>query len=149
MKRMQFNNRLTAVRGFTLTELLIAMVIASILVMIAVPSYQSHVEKVRRSDAYSCLMDGAQRQENFFYQNNTYTTDLAALGMGAAPVSCGDGGNYNLTAAAGATGIGSSYVLTATRVAPQTSDTKCGDLTLNSTGAKGNTNASLPPGQCW
>ena len=36
--------------GFTLIELLIVMVIASILMMIAVPSYQQSVIKSRRAD---------------------------------------------------------------------------------------------------
>ena len=136
-------------RGFTLIELLITMVIAGILATIAVPSYQDHVQKARRADAFSCLLDAAQRQENFFYQNNSYTSNIAQLGL--ANANCGEAAHYTLAAAAGPSGsINTSYLLTATRASTsQKADTKCGDLTLNSAGAKGNKNASKPASQCW
>jgi type IV pilus assembly protein PilE len=136
-------------RGFTLVELLITLVIAGILATIAVPSYQNHVQKARRADAYSCLLDAAQRQENFFYQNNRYTSNIAELGLPNA--NCGAGAHYTLAAAAGSSGsINTSYLLTASRAsAAQLADTKCGDLTLNSAGAKGNANASRPASECW
>jgi type IV pilus assembly protein PilE len=135
--------------GFTLIELLITLVIAGILATIAVPSYQNHVQKARRADAYSCLLDAAQRQENFFYQNNRYTTSIAELGLPNA--NCGTGAHYTLAAAAGPSGsINTSYLMTASRAsAAQLADTKCGDLTLNSAGAKGNKNASKPASECW
>jgi type IV pilus assembly protein PilE len=138
-------------RGFTMIELLITLVIAGILATIAVPGYQAHVQKARRADAYSCLLDAAQRQETFFYQNNRYTNDLAEIGLGAAPVACGDAGHYTLTAGPGPSGnINTSYLLTATRAsAAQQNDTKCGDLTLNSAGAKSNQNATRPWNECW
>jgi type IV pilus assembly protein PilE len=139
-------------RGFTLIELMIAIVVVAILASIAVPSYQTYMEKARRADAYACLTDAAQRQESFFYQNNSYTTNLAALGLTAVPVTCGDGDYYTLTATADpalGNNIATSYLLTATRAGAQQSDTGCGDLTLNSAGAKGNVNATKPASQCW
>ena len=135
--------------GFTLIELIITVAIIAILAGVAYPSYTDYVYRARHSDAYDCLVDASQRQEEFFYNNNTYTTNLAGLGLAAGVVSCGDGGSYTLTAAAGATGIGSSYLLTATRTGAQTGDTKCGDLTLSNIGVKGNLNASRPADECW
>jgi type IV pilus assembly protein PilE len=136
-------------RGFTLIEVMIVVAIIAIIASIAFPSYQDQMRKTRRADAYSCLMDAAQRQEKYYYQNNTYTTTLTDLGYAAGGVSCGDDGNYTLTAAAGGGGIGNSYVLTATRANAQTADTRCGDLTLSSTGVKGNTNATAAASECW
>jgi type IV pilus assembly protein PilE len=106
------------------------------------------MQKARRADAYDCLLNAAQRQENFFYQNNTYASTIAALGMDAQ--SCGDGDYYTLEIA-GNPNIATSYKLTARRVAgsAQIDDTKCGDLTLSSGGAKSNENGSLPGSQCW
>jgi type IV pilus assembly protein PilE len=135
--------------GFTLIELMITLVIAAILATVAVPSYQDHVRKARRADAYHCLLDAAQRQESFFYRNNTYTTKIEDLGLkdlGLNNASCGEHGYYNLEiTAADSTG----YQLLAKRVAPQDADKKCGDLTLASTGEKGNVGADLPPADCW
>lgn len=46
--------------AFTLLELVIALAIASILVMYAVPSYRSHVARSHRVDAASALYRAAQ-----------------------------------------------------------------------------------------
>ncbi|MGD2076265.1 MAG: type IV pilin protein [Gammaproteobacteria bacterium] len=137
-------------RGFTLIELLITLVIAAILVTVAVPSYQNHVQKARRADAYDCLLNAAQRQESFFYQNNRYASSLAELGLTTA--SCGEGGHYTLDApAAGPSGsLTTSYFLAARRASDaQKADTRCGDLTLDSLGRKGNENASWAAKDCW
>ncbi len=135
-------------QGFTLIELMIALVIVGILATIAVPSYQNQMQKARRADAYDCLLNAAQRQENFFYQNNAYASTIVALGMDAQ--SCGDGDFYTLEIA-GDPNIATSYKLTARRVAgsAQIKDTRCGDLTLSSGGAKSNENGSLPGSECW
>jgi type IV pilus assembly protein PilE len=135
-------------RGFSLIELLITIVIVGILATIAVPSYQNQMQKTRRADAYDCLLNAAQRQENFFYQNNSYASTIAALGMDAQ--SCGDGDYYTLEIA-GDPDIATSYKLTARRIgtSAQIKDTRCGDLTLSSTGEKSNENGSLPGSDCW
>ncbi len=137
-------------RGFTLIELMIALVVVSILATVAVPSYQAHMQKGRRADAFACLLDAAQRQENFFYQNNRYANNLADLGLNNA--NCGAAAHYTLDApAVGPSGsLNTSYLLTASRAsAAQLTDTRCGDLTLDSAGLKGNENATLPAADCW
>ena len=44
-------------RGFTLVELMIVIVIVAILLAVALPSYQNSVQKGRRADAKSALLD--------------------------------------------------------------------------------------------
>lgn len=135
-------------QGFTLIELMIVVAVIGIIAAIAFPSYNAQMTKTRRADAKTCLVDAAQRQEDFFYRGNTYSTTLTDLGYAAGTVNCGDDANYTLTAAAGGSGIGSSYILTATRANAQAGDALCGNFTLSSTGVKGVT-GSLPASSCW
>lgn len=135
-------------QGFTLIELMIVVAVIGIIAAIALPNYNAQMQKTRRADAKTCLVDAAQRQEDFFYRANTYSTTLTDLSFAGGVVNCGDDANYTLTAAAGGSGIGSSYILTATRANAQASDTQCGDFTLSSTGVKGVT-GTLPATTCW
>lgn len=58
--------------GFTLIELMIVVVVVGILAAIAVPSYARYVEKARRADAKSALLDVSQRLERCYTHTNTY-----------------------------------------------------------------------------
>jgi len=49
-------------RGFTLVELMVVIVIASILMAIAIPSYKNSIRKSRRTDAKTALLDLAGRE---------------------------------------------------------------------------------------
>lgn len=133
--------------GFSLIELMITVAVVAILASIATPMYQDQVRKTRRADGFACLMEATQRQESYFYTNNTYTTLPADISLNA---TCGVDGYYTLSFAAGISGdIATSYLATATRASLQVADTKCGDLTISSEGVKGNANATLPATSCW
>ena len=67
-------------RGFTLIELMVALVIAEILLAIAFPSYQDYVRRGIRSSGQQFLMDIAQRQEPYFLDQRQYAS---LLGTGA------------------------------------------------------------------
>ena len=131
--------------GFTLIELMIAIAIISILAAVAFPSYQSSVLKSKRTDAKSTLMDYAARQELYYSQNNTYTTEIkgnTGLGMGTAD---SQEGYYTMTASACSGGtIATCYSLLATATGTQVDDTDCLTLTLASTGAK-----TATTDYCW
>lgn len=66
-------------KGFTLIEILVAVLIIGVLVMIVVPIYQTAVDKSK----YSAMMQAgkgiATAQESFYLTNGNYTTDLAKL----------------------------------------------------------------------
>ena len=66
-------------RGFTVTELLIAVVIVSILAAVAIPAYSSNVRKGRQVNAQRVLMALAQAEEIYRFENGQYTGTVAQL----------------------------------------------------------------------
>jgi type IV pilus assembly protein PilE len=137
--------------GFTLIELMIAVAVVGILAAIAIPSYNQHVVKSRRSDAKAALMDYAARQERYYSINNTYATtaQMTLLGYSTFPINVASGNQafYLLdhvvtpaTPTANAT-----FTATAAPLGNQlTKDTTCGSFTLNSAGVQTPTTAG-----CW
>ena len=77
-------------RGFTLTELLIVVVIIGILTAITYPAYRGFVLQSNRSDAHISLLEASQQLERWFTENNTYAgytyngTDITTSGSAAA-----------------------------------------------------------------
>lgn len=137
--------------GFTLVELLIAIVIVAILSAIAIPSYRSYVLRARREDATSALMRVQAAEEKFFLQNNAYTANLA----GAPPAGIGigatsDNGYYALALALTNGGAGFTATATPTATGGQTDDAKCATYTIDQTGNKTATGTDPTPNQtCW
>jgi len=81
-------------RGITLTELMIVVVIVGILATIAYPSYRQFAARAKRNEAKAALLQIATMQERFYLQNNTYTTDLTQLGFVNTPCQATDSGTY-------------------------------------------------------
>jgi type IV pilus assembly protein PilE len=125
--------------GFTLAELMVGVAIISLLSMIALPSFMDNIRKSKRTDAQTALTKTSTNLERYFSANSSYTTDVTQLGL---TVDDGDGYSdereYVITVVGGATGIASSYTVTATAVADtmQADDTGCTVLTVNSLGQR-------------
>ena len=139
-----------AMRGVTLMELMIVMVIVGILAAVGYPAYVEYSDRARRADGKALLMDAAARMERYFFDNNRYTATLTELGYGAGTVLSAEQ-NYSLGAAACADGtINTCYLLTATPNASKPfSDSKCGNLTLDSRGAQGRSGSEYTVDECW
>lgn len=142
-------------KGFTLVELLIVVTIIGILAAIAYPSYNEYVRKGKRAEAKTRLLQIAQLEERFFSENNTYTVSIATLlgttGVVYSSETNNPNSGYQITIAAGSGAgqtIANSFTLTATPQLNQTADTKCGNLTLAHTGAKGKTGTGSLS-DCW
>src|ERR1700734_3945695 len=79
----------SAARGFTLIELMITVAIVAILATVATVSYTTQIQKSRRTDARSALLDLAGREEKLFSTSNAYSGTLADLGYSSATVGSG------------------------------------------------------------
>ena len=144
----------TRQHGVTLLELMIVVTIVAIISAFAYPSYTQYVVNTKRTAATSTLMQIADRQQQFFMDNKSYTADLTALGYASNPLYVSDDGNSVPAGDADAV-----YLFTLANVAPTTytaiaaplaqqlvRDTKCGTLTLNQAGAK---DALAGGDDCW
>lgn len=143
-------------RGFTLIELMVVIVIVAILMAVAIPAFTEQMRKSRRSDGIQALSDLSLKQEKWRSNNATYGT-LNNINNGIAKSS---DGNYDLVitfpAAGNCTTVGApaksnanSYILTATVTAAQANDSRCATLVLtNDCGTLVKT--STPAGNtCW
>ena len=139
------------IRGFTLVELMIVVLIVGILTSIAVPGYRSYVLRVNRTDAKVGLTAAAQVLERCYTRDNTYIKPAAS--------TCDPGLPYTVpreaTAASATYTISatrltaSDFVLQATRANAQTDDADCGDFTLNAQGTKAVIGGVKTAGECW
>jgi type IV pilus assembly protein PilE len=92
-------------RGFTLLELLVVVVIATILMSIAVPSYMTQIRQSRRTEAKTAILDLSGREERYLSTNPAGYTNTPAL-LGYAGFGVGNpigSGYYYLTVCSPAT----------------------------------------------
>lgn len=134
--------------GFTLIEVMIVVVIVGVLLGIALPGYQNSMEKGRRTDAKSALLDAANRQEQFMLDRGTYTANVEDLGFADPYLS--ENEHYSVVAAACDGGaITRCFKLTATPVpgSSQSNDDRCTAFVLGSDGSK--TASGSDNSNCW
>lgn len=66
-------------KGFTLSEMLVVLLVISILAFIAVPIYRKTMQRSHASDALAVLEEIAAKQEVFYSENGVYATDFDSL----------------------------------------------------------------------
>ena len=84
----------TYFKGFSLIELMTALVVASILLVIAIPAYLQQIRESRRADAKTALLDLAGREETLYSTTNAYSTLPSAVGYGNGAFPLPVGSNY-------------------------------------------------------
>ena len=125
-------------QAFSFIELLISLVIIAILASIAYPSYVKQVQKNKRLTAKIALYQVAQQQEDYFLQHMSYAANLSILhnAMVTTPHRELD---YQIAISNIIPNHCSSdpvtpcttYTVTATAIAAQSTDTLCQIMHLN------------------
>ena len=137
---MNMNTKSARQRGFTLIEIMIAVVIVGILMAIALPAYTNQQKKARRSDCMATLVGFAQAMEKHYAINYTYAgAGISGADTGAPATNfyanqCPTSGTafYNLTIVSADS---NNFVLQAT---PASSQSQNGDglVQISSTGQR-------------
>jgi type IV pilus assembly protein PilE len=144
--------------GFTLIELVIAMVIAAILAAIAIPAYSNYVRKSRRTEAKTALLDLASLEERYFSTQNIYSATATDLGYTAWPTTTASG-YYTIAAptivpavaptSLAPAGSPATYSFTATAIGDEAKDA-CSTFTITSGGVQTATGSDPSPStDCW
>ena len=137
---MTFGNSLRRMRGITLMELMIVVVIIGILAAIAYPNYRDFTDRARRNEAKALLLEIAANQERLYLQNSTYGT-LTELGYAGDTIQT-ESGRYSVTV------IGpdaSNFDAQATYLLGGNEAGKCLTMSIDGRG----TQISAPAGDCW
>ena len=128
-------------RGITLIELMVVVVIVGILAAIADPNYQEFTARAKRNEARAALLRLATNQERFYLNNNTFTTDMTQIGFSSSPFTTETG--YYVVSVTSATP--SNFSATATYQHGGSEASKCLTFTIDGRGQK----TSGPDTDCW
>jgi len=138
--------------GFTLIELMIAIVIVGIIATMAIPYVQDYLRHSKRAEATSALIQLSQAMQRYYTENNTYLGAADSGNNTGAPAettypysqSPSSGiAAYKLSISAA---TASTFTLSAIPTGEQAGDV-CGTLTLTSRNVRGDGAAGST--ECW
>jgi len=129
-------------KGITLIELMIVIVVIGILATVAYPMYRDYAARAKRTEARAALLKIATKQESYYLQNNSYTTDLRQLGFNVSSNYVSDSGSYRINVNSA---DASNFSATATYILADNELDKCASFTIDGRGLK----SSAPRADCW
>lgn len=135
-------------RGFTLVELLVAIMIVGILSAVAVSSYQDYTLRAQRADAKAVLLQLASWLERNYTASGRYDQDPSGTTVDAVPASLAQSpqsGSARYTVSFASKPTATTFTIQAIPVA---SDPFCGTLTLNQQGSQ-SVSGTGTPADCW
>jgi type IV pilus assembly protein PilE len=125
--------------GFTILEILTALVVVAVLAAFAVPTWRTHLLRVHRADARAALIAVQSAQDRFFgtharYANEAEAVEPAPRGLALKLES--EHSFYSIAIETSADGLG--YLATARGVANagQADDARCARFTLDHNGRR-------------
>ncbi len=74
-------NLIRSENGFSLTELLVVIVIIGILAALSLPKFMSVITRAKSTEAKLMLKQAWQLEKTFYMENDTYSNNLAAIGF--------------------------------------------------------------------
>ena len=131
-------------QGFSLIELMIAVVIVGIITAVAIPNYSDYVTRSRVPEATAALGDLRVRMEQFYQDNRSYPVDgcaVAPTAPTATQVSVALGNSFDFTCAATAT----TFTVTAAGKGPMAGFA----YTVNQLNNQTSAITGVPLGQGW
>ena len=132
-------------KGFSLVELMFVIAIIAILASVGIPIYNNYTLRSHRSEAQAELLSAANAADSFEIRNGEFPSgsDITSFWRSATTQN----GLYTLAYFGG--GDTScpdvDYIITATAIGSQTSDTTCTNMELEVNGAVTN----KTPAECW
>lgn len=127
-------------RGITLLELMIVLIVISILITIAFPNYREFTARAKRAEAKAQLLEIATNQERYYLSTSRYGT-LSDLGYTEPLVTAS--GSYTVSIR-----TNNTVEFTATAIYNHTDSElgRCATFTLDGLGNKTSTGSI---GNCW
>ena len=129
-------------RGVTLLELMIVVVIIGIMAAIAYPNYRQYAARAKRTEARAALLKIAANQERFYLQNNTYTPDMMQLGFPVGTAFITNTNSYSISVTAA---DANNFTAVATYQNADDEANKCLTFQLDGRGIR----TSAPLTDCW
>jgi len=136
---MKPGTKAISAHGMTLIELVIVMAVMGILLALAVPSYQSHMLRVHRTEAIRILLQASMCQQRIYAGHGTYDTG-----------QCHPGSEYQRYQVTyhPSDSQGHTYIAMASPKGAQLAD-PCGSLSLDQNGARSISGADINVLKCW
>ena len=142
MQGKMYKTMYRKMRGITLLELMIVVLIIGLMAVVAYPNYREFAARAKRNEAKAALLRIAQQQERFYLNNNTYTCDMTQLGFSDAAGWVSDSDSYTVDVTAC---NANNFTAQAVYNLGGSESTKCGTFGIDGRGNR----TSGPDGDCW
>ncbi|MFO1226184.1 type IV pilin protein [Roseateles sp.] len=140
-------------RGFTLIELVVAILVMGILSAIAYPMYVNQIQKARRGDAIAAITAITQAEERYRMNHTEYSDSASTLQVDTSKIAA----HYSISITGIPSGLNAGYIVTAAPLSssPQSKDTRCAKLIVTMQrgnleySAKDSTDLVTTTAECW